>query len=176
MQKRPFFQFDRMFKLLMLLCTLLLASCGYHLRGDVTMPFKTLYIDASLTPMIEELRRDLQAAHIQLVEKSEQAEVVLNIASESSDKVILSLGSNGRVSEYQLRYRVSIHAYDNEQHDWLPADELSQIRDQPFDDTQIIAMTTEQGQLYQNMRSDIVGQIIRRLSHARMLPNHASDH
>jgi len=77
------------------------------------------------------------------------------------------MGSNGRVSEFQLRYRVSIRAYDQEQREWLPTDELMLSRDYKYDDAQILAKEAEETLLYQSMRSDMVQQIVRRLSHAK---------
>lgn len=152
-----------------LLAMLLLTACGYHLRGQAVMPFKTLYIEAANpgSPLISELRSDLEDNHVQLVDKPEKAEVILNIPIELSDKQILTLGSDGLVSAFQLRYSVSLRAYDNKQREWLPADELVLSRDYNYNDTQILVKTTEESLLYQSMRSDMAQQILRRLSHAK---------
>jgi LPS-assembly lipoprotein len=170
LMKLPVMQFSRLPKsLTMLVLAMLLAACGFHLRGEARMPFKTLYIEAANpgTPLIIELRRNLEANHVELTKTAEKAEVVLNIVSELPEKQILTLGSSGRVSEFQLRYRVSLRAYDSEQREWLPADELLLSRDITYDDAQILAMEAEEAMLYKNMRSDMVQQIVRRLSHAR---------
>lgn len=155
--------------LAMLSLALLLTACGFHLRGDAKMPFASLYIEAANTtsPLVTELRRNLEANHVQLVDKAEDADVVLNIASDLPEKQILTLGGSGRVSEFQLRYRVSLRAYDSEQREWLPADELLLSRDFTYDDAQILAKESEEAMLYQSMRSDMAQQIMRRLSHAR---------
>lgn len=168
--KLPALQSGKLFKsLVMLSLALLLSACGYHLRGAAIMPFKTLYIEADNpeSPLIKGLRSSLQANHIKLLDKPEKADVILNIASDQTDKQILTLGGTGRVSEYQLHYRVSLRAYDNEQREWLPATELKQSREFPYDDTQILAMTTVEEQLYLSMRTDMIQQILRRLSHAK---------
>jgi LPS-assembly lipoprotein len=66
-----------------------------------------------------------------------------------------------------LHYRVSLRAYDNQQNEWLPAENLMQSRDFTYDDTQLLAKATEEEQLYQNMRVEMAQQIMRRLSHAK---------
>ena len=159
----------RLMKPFMLALVLLLTACGFHLRGDAKMPFKTLYIEAANpdSPLIAELRTNLEANHVQLVDKAEQAEVILNIALDLPEKQILTLGSGGLVSAFQLRYHVSLRAYDNQQREWLPADELVLSRDYNYNDSQILAKSAEEAQLYQSMRSDMAQQIIRRLSHAK---------
>lgn len=158
--------------LTMLTLALLLAACGFHLRGDARMPFTSLYIEAGnpTSPLVAELRRNLQANHVELVNRAELAEVILNISLDTPEKQILTLGSSGRVNEFQLRYRVSLRAFDNEQREWVPADELLLSRDFSYDDTQILAKESEEALLYQSMRTDMVQQIIRRLSHAKPIP------
>lgn len=154
---------------IMLAFATLLAACGFHLRGEAIMPFKKLYIEAvnPSSALINELRRNLEANNIQLTNSAEQADVVLNIVTELPEKQILSLAGSGRVNEYQLRYRVSLRAYDNQQREWLPADELQLSRDFSYDDAQILAKEAEEALIYQNMRTDMAQQIVRRLSHAK---------
>lgn len=155
--------------LIMLAIVSLLAACGFHLRGDAKMPFASLYIEAAnpASPLIVDLRRTLEANHVKLTSSADKADVVLNIVSDLPEKQILTLGGSGRVNEFQLRYRVSLRAYDSEQREWLSADELLLSRDFTYDDAQILAKEAEEAMLYQSMRSDMVQQIVRRLSHAK---------
>jgi LPS-assembly lipoprotein len=157
---------------LLLLTALLLSACGFHLRGHAGMPFDTLYLDAanSSTPFITELRRNLEANKVKLVGSAEQADVVLNIVLEVPEKQILTLGGSGRVTEFQLRYRVSLRAYDLKGNDWVPAEEIILRRDFTYDDAKILAKESEEVMLYQSMRSDMVQQIVRRLSRAKPQP------
>jgi len=157
---------------LLLLTVLLLTACGFHLRGQAGMPFSTLYLQASNpgSQLIIDLQRNLEANHVTLVNSAESADVVLDIVSEISDKQILSLGGSGRVNEFNLRYRVSLRAYDLKQQDWIPADEITLRRDYSYDDTRILAKEAEENLLIQNMRSDMVQQIVRRLSRAKPQP------
>jgi len=168
--KLPVIQSGRWFKTLVIAaCVISLTACGFQLRGETIMPFKTLYIETvnPSSPMLVELRHNLETSHVQLVDKAKLAEVILNIALEQPEKQILTLDGSGRVSEYQLRYRVSLRAYDNERQDWLPAVELLVNRDFTYDDTQILAKQSEEAMLYQSMHTDMVQQILRRLSHAK---------
>jgi len=80
-----------------LLTTLLLNSCGFHLRGQMAMPFESLYLDAANpnTSLIGELRRNLDASRVKLVDSADRAAVVLNIVFEVPDKQVLSLAATG---------------------------------------------------------------------------------
>lgn len=154
---------------LIVVLSLLLAACGFHLRGEAKLPFEKLYIIAPnpSSPLIVELRSNLEASHVTLVNSPEQADMVLDISLDLPEKQILTLGGSGRVNEFQLRHRVSLRAYDNQQREWLPADELLMNRDYSYDDTQLLAKQAEEALLFQSMRSDMVQQIMRRLSMAR---------
>jgi LPS-assembly lipoprotein len=153
----------------LLMTTLLLSACGFHLRGQVSIPFETIYLQTANpnTPFIRELRRNLEAKQVKMVSAADQAELVLNIVSEIPDKQVLTLGADGRVNEFRLFYRVSLRAYDH-QKDWIPADEIALRRDYSFDDTKVQAKEAEEALLYQSMRSDMVQQIMRRLSRAKL--------
>lgn len=159
-------------RLLVLFFALVLGACGFHLRGHAGMPFQSIYIDAanSSTPFVTELRRNLEANEVRLTTSAEQADVILNIVSESQEKQILSLSGAGRVNEYQLYFKVSLRAYDNQAHDWIPAEEMQITRNYNYDDTQILAKQQEEALLVQSMRDDMVQQIIRRLSRSKPLP------
>lgn len=157
---------------LLLLTMLALSACGFHLRGsnlkDVQFAFKSLYLKVpSETPFVADLRRILTLNKIVLVPSADTADLVLEVVSEQTQKQILSLSGAGRVQEYQLFYRINLRAYDNQQNDWLPADEISLSRILPYDDTQVIAKEQEEATLYKDMRSDAVAQAVRRLNRAK---------
>jgi len=149
---------------------LLLAACGFHLRGlnAFAFPFKSLYIQSAngYTPFINEVMNAIKANDVQVMETADQAQIILQIVSEVQDKQILSLNVAGRVVEYRLQYRVSLRVYDNKQQEWLAPQEITLRRDYSYDDTQVLAKQQEEGLLYQNMRGDAVQQVLRRLNHA----------
>lgn len=158
-------------RLLLLAAVLSLAACGFHVRGsnlkDVTFAFKSLYLKApGESPFVKDLRHVLKANKVNMVKTADEAELVLEVVSEQATKQILSLTGAGRVQEYQLFYRVSLRAYDSQQNDWLPTDEISLSRILPWDDTQVLSKQQEEAALYKDMRSDAVGQAMRRLNRA----------
>jgi LPS-assembly lipoprotein len=157
---------------LLFVLTLLLGGCGLHLRGQAQMPFDSLYLQAPnlYAPLVVELRRALTTNNVKIAAQQNEATLTLQIVSEIADQQILSLSRAGRVSEYRLRYRVSLRAYDAQQQEWMPAQEIQLQRDLTYSDTQILAKQEESAMLYKDMRSDAVQQILRRLSRAKPHP------
>jgi LPS-assembly lipoprotein len=149
-----------------------LSACGFHVRGHNTsaqsFPFTSLYIKStSVTPFVTDLKNNLELYKIKIADSSATADLTLDIVSESSDKQILALSGTAQVREFQLRYVVSIRAYDKEMVEWLPADEISLQRSLTYDDALILAKEQEEALLYRDMRADAVQQILRRLSRAK---------
>ena len=151
---------------------LTLSTCGFHLRGQAGMTFESIYLNTSNpnSPFMKELRYELKSNKVALADNVKQADVVLDIVSETSEKKILTLSGSGRVTEYRLIYSVSMRAYDQQQQIWIPSVELSQHRDFSYDDTLVLAKESEETLLFKSMRSGIVQQILRRLSRAKPLP------
>jgi len=140
---------------------------GQNLNG-ASFPFGSLYLkSAAPTPFISDLQNSLELYKVKLTATAAEADLTLDIVYEASDKQILALSGSGQVREFQLRYRVSIRAYDKQMKDWLPPDEISLQRSLTYDDAQILAKEQEESLLYRDMRSDAVQQVMRRLSRAK---------
>jgi LPS-assembly lipoprotein len=150
---------------LLALCAM--AGCGFKLRGVQTFPFDSISVPLN-TPLGFELKRNIAAASEQtkLVDSVTEADAVLSILSEAQEKVILSLNTQGRVREYQLRYRVVYRVASPKGADFIPPTTVLLTRDITFND-QVLAKETEEVQLYREMRSDLVQQIVRRLGKAQ---------
>lgn len=158
---------------------LFLSSCGFHLRGhnvnEKSFPFASLYLKfAAPSPFIADLQNSLELYKIRIATTAAEADLTLDIVSEVSDKQILALSGAGQVLEYQLRYRVSLRAYDKQMMEWLPADEIALQRSLTYDPAQILAKEQEESLLYRDMRSDAVQQVLRRLSRAKPRPDPAN--
>jgi len=148
-----------------LACVLLLAltACGFHLRGEATLPFETMYVDGN-TALLVELKRNIAAGtHTQLVDRAADAQAVFAMDHEVREKVILSIDTSGRVREYRLRYRVGFSLRDAKGRDWMAPNEIILTRDISFND-QVLAKEAEELLLYRDMQTDMVQQIVRRLA------------
>lgn len=154
----------------MLTAALLLSACGFHLRGQATLPFNTLYVQAEPTSVFAlQLKRAVRAGSAtRVTTRPGEAEAVLQILNELQEKVILSLGSGGRVREFQLRYRVQYRLTDEKNREHIPASEISLKRDYSFNDEQALSKEAEEALLYRDMRNDAVQQLVRRLQAAKL--------
>ena len=145
-----------------------LAGCGFRLRGTADVPFQTLYVPNSDSGIALDLKRNVQAGtQAKVVDDAKQAEAVLVFSEEFREKNILSLTSQGRVREFQLRYRVGFRVHDGKGGEFIPQTSIALTRDITFNDTDVLAKEAEEQLLFRDMQSDMVQQIMRRLAVSR---------
>lgn len=152
--------------------TVLLAGCGFHLRGTAGLPFDTLYVQAPPTSMFAtQLRRVVaSASNTKIVDNPKVADATLQLVDERREKEILSLSSAGRVSEFQLRYRVSYRIVDKTMRELVPTSEILLRRDFSFNDQEALSKESEEAFLFRDMQTDAVQQLLRRLQVIKLKP------
>ena len=87
-----------------LLAALLLAGCGFQLRGSATLPFNTLYVEAPAASLFAtQLRRVIgSGSETRITNTPAEADAILQVVQELREKEILSLSAGGRVRELTL--------------------------------------------------------------------------
>jgi LPS-assembly lipoprotein len=147
---------------------LLLAGCGFQLRGVADVPFESLYLPNATSGIALDLKRNIQAGtRVKVVDDAKGAEAVMHFTEETRQKEILSLTGTGRVREFQLRYRVGFRVSDNKGGDYVAQNTIILTRDVTFNDTEILAKEQEEQILFRDMQTDMVQQILRRLAAAK---------
>ena len=141
------------------------GGCGFRLRGDVTLPFQTVYISApDNSAFAAELSRALGGgSNVAIVPTPGEADAVLEILGDTREKQILTLTSAGTVGEFLLRYRVAFRLRTKDGRELIPRSDILLVRDYTFNNSQILAKDAEESLLYRDMQTDAVQQILRRL-------------
>ena len=155
-----------------LLAALLLASCGFHFRGTATLPFNTVYVDASPASVFAtQLRRVIGAGSDTRVTNNQgEADATVQVLNELREKEILSLSAGGRVRELQLRYRIQYQVLDKNKTPLAPPGEIVLRRDFSFNEQEHLSKESEEALLYRDMQTDAVYQLVRRLQAAAKAP------
>jgi LPS-assembly lipoprotein len=154
---------------LTLAAVLALSACGFQLRGSngsASLPFKSVYVGLPETSQLgTELRRYIRGSDdTAVVDDPKAAQAILEVLSESRDKAVLSLNTQGRVREYSLTYRLRFRLTDSSGKELLPPTDIALKRDMSFNESQVMAKEKEEEMLYRDMQSDMVQLILRRLS------------
>ena len=147
----------------------ILASCGFQLRGQVAIPYKTVFIETTgYSQFANDLERAIRAgSDTKVVRNRDEADAVLKVLSEAQEKRILSLSAGGRVREFELRYTVNYRVVDRTNQDLAIPGTIQLHRDLTYDDTEVLAKESEEILLYKDMKADAVQQMLRRLAVAK---------
>jgi len=143
-----------------------LAGCGFKLRGSQAFAFTRIAILPHPGGAIaQELRRSF-GKEVQVLSPDEpltSAQLVLTVAEDQREKVVVGVNTSGQVREFQLRLRVRLRLSSTKGKELIEGDEILQQRDISYNETAALAKEAEEALLYRDMQSDIVQQILRRL-------------
>ncbi|MBU1236797.1 MAG: hypothetical protein KJ634_12385 [Gammaproteobacteria bacterium] len=153
-------------KRLLLLATVLLSACGFHLRGAYSLPFETLYINQPETSELRAIiKRNIEAStQTRVVSDAKEAEAKLQVLGDGLGKSILSLNAAGRVREYQLTRTFKFNVVDAKGAERLPANTIIISREMTFDDAAVLSKEAEEVLLWRDIQNDLVQQLLRRLA------------
>jgi LPS-assembly lipoprotein len=150
--------------LIALFMTLAISACGFQLRGVADLSFKNLYIQGGQLTLSRDLERQLKANGIKIVQKSEDAEVLLDLMSESSQRRIMSLSGGGLVREFELLYFLNFRIREASNPLWGPVQTIRGRRDVSYNDNVLLGKAEEEARLNQDMRNDAVRELLKRLT------------
>ncbi len=154
--------------ILALILAAALAGCGFHLRGagSSKLPYKTMYIALPETADVNIwLQRYINASgSTEIVADAKTADATFQQLADSRQKTILSVNAQGRVREYRLQLNYTFRVVNQQGQVLVEPNEINLNRDISFDDSNILAKDLEEGLLWRDMNSDLVNQIMRRLS------------
>ena len=146
--------------------TMLLASCGFQLRGDPAVGLKTLFVPGG--GVAQEIRRTLSSGPTRVVTAAKDAEAHLRILSENREKQVHTITAQGRVYEFELRL---IIRYDmmvpGREAPVIPPTELIARRLITYNEAAPIAKEAEEQLLFQDMQAEASDRILRQVALAR---------
>lgn len=154
--------------LLAVIIAAVLSGCGFHLRGTVSgnLPYKTFYIALPDTSEINVwLQRYIKASgNTEIVSDAQNAEAIFQQVSDGRQKTILSVNAQGRVREYRLQMNYTFRVVNAKGQILVAPSEINLIRDITYNDSAVLAKDLEEAMLWRDMNTDLVNQIMRRLS------------
>lgn len=155
--------------MLLLAGTALLAGCGFELRRAPQLAFRSIALQgfAPRSPLADELKRRLVQS-VQVQDNPAQAEVVLQAITDRREKSVVASTSAAQVREFQLRVKFDFRAHTPAGRELIAPAELLLSRDMSYSEAAALAKEQEEAELYREMQSDVVAQVLRRLASVRL--------
>lgn len=156
-----------------ILLLLFLTSCGFtprggSLTGQATVG--TIFVDAGREVQLAELLREkIRSQGLTLAEARDQANVLVRLTNERQGQRVVSVQSQGGVSEFELRHLIDlliiraepgqIARYGVDQ----PADTVAVRREYTFDETGVLGKEDEASILTRELRDELARQLLLRI-------------
>lgn len=149
------------------LATLALGGCGYHLRGVTSLDpvYKTLYVQGMSTsnPVYQQLQRLFENTHSALVTDPAKATATLVIDKNTVEQRVAVVTPQAVVQQYELYQQINYHIElaDGRR---LPEQTIAQARNYNYDPTTVIASTSNEAQIRQELAERLARLLFYRLS------------
>lgn len=150
------------------LLLIVIAGCGFQLRGATDLPdsLQTMYIQGiSLKNGLGlELKRGLTRNGVSVVNSYQSGSAVLTILENKSERRVLSVDRDAKVSEYEIHSSVKFSVSDDQGQLLSEAQQVEAQRDYQFDQDQVLGKDEEEQLLREQLNQQLVQSILRRLS------------
>lgn len=157
-----------LFKLLISFSLLAVTACGFQLRGSANLPasLQTLYVQGinMQQGLGLELKRGLTRNGVIIINNYQDGSAVLTILDNKFERRVLSVGSDAKVSEYELHGMVTFKVSDGSGKVLADSQSVKAQGDYQFDQDQVLGKGEEERLLQEQLNQQLVQSILRRLS------------
>ena len=156
--------------LIMLLLASLLTACGFHLRGEVTLPssLQPITVESShaYQPFIQRLRYELTSYGVKIAPslRHNEAETTLIVDQIQFNRSLDHVSSNTLTKIYQLTYRVKFRLEDSQQQTVYGPETVTTTTTYSLNQNQILSDTQQLEQHKQALMERAVRELLARLN------------
>jgi len=147
---------------------LTLVGCGFQLRGeaDLSNNIKTMRIEGiSINQTLGlKLKRALVSNGVVIVDNAATSSSILKVLDHEFERRVLSVGSNAKVSEYELYSEIVFEVIDAQGNVIAERQSVQAQRDYQFNENEVLGRESEESFLREQLDQQLVQSLIRRLS------------
>ena len=151
---------------LILTCVSLVSGCGFALRGSVNLSesLSSIAITGDDPDLMDELTDALETSGANITSLDSQPAAIIELTQSEYEREVRTTDANGLATSYDLRYRVGYDVRSNSGKELQINQRIVQKRVFEYDPLQQLQSEEEEEFLREDMREEIVLQILRRLS------------
>jgi LPS-assembly lipoprotein len=142
-----------------------LAGCGFELKRAADLHFHSIALVgfAPRSPLADELHAAL-ARSVAVLPGPDKADVVLQALTDQRSRKAVAFTASGQVRDIQLRTLFRYTARTPADRELIPPSQIDLTRDLTFVEARVLGKEQEEQALFREMQSDIVLQVMLRLS------------
>ena len=154
------------------LAATLLQGCGFALRGAPNYVFETVAVTPERSGGVAAELSRLLGSRMRPAATPEGAippDAIIEVLSESRQKVVVGLNAAGLVREFELRLAVRFSVRTPKGKVLIEPTDIRLERSVSFNEATVLSKETEEVMLNRDMQTDAVQQIVRRLAAIKSL-------
>ncbi|MCY0964469.1 LPS assembly lipoprotein LptE [Parathalassolituus penaei] len=154
----------RLYAALLLVSTLLVSACGWHLRGDYqpSPAYRNIVVLSDASPELTRiLNRQMNLRGWKVATNNQNAPASIHIEPVSYDRRTLTINSAGQIASYELTAELTAHV----SHEFYGDTDLVVTAMRRFDNdvNRVIATTTEEAEQKRAIQNELVERLLLRL-------------
>jgi LPS-assembly lipoprotein len=143
-----------------------LGGCGFHLQGAGTLPpvlAKTYVVStAPHSDFVSSVTDALRVRGATIVGKEEPGAAQLNVTADDTGQRVLSVSARNIPREYEVYYSITFSLQVGDQK-LIQGETLVVTRSYTFDETQVLAKSSEEEVLRRALADDLARRVVRRI-------------
>ncbi|MEZ5543022.1 MAG: hypothetical protein R3F42_13415 [Pseudomonadota bacterium] len=156
--------------ILLLLVAVLLAGCGFHLRGSADLPpaMAVTHIQGirPFGTLADDFSAALRLRGVKVTDRAHLATALLQIIEDRTDKDVLSVDIHGNVLEYELRQTIRFAVTAADGTTVVPEQSVALSRDYIFSSTDVLGKQREEQVVRATLQENLVGMAMLRIAAA----------
>ncbi len=144
---------------------LILSSCGYHLRGNISLPenLQNIYIqDEGNHEISRLLKQRLLENKVTVVDSAASAQSIIAVYASNTERRAIAVRGK-EVKEYEIRLMTTFTVHEPDGTQRGETQTISTSRRYSFNNDQVLGASNEEQILIKEMHEDVVVQILRRI-------------
>ena len=152
----------------LLLVIVVLAGCGYQLRGSASLPqvMSVTYIQGlrPYSALVDDFAYALRTRNATVTSDPAAASAILKITGNNTEKLVQSVDTAGNVLEYEIRQTISFSISGPDRREMLPEQSISLSRDFLFTSTDVLAKAREERLVRRTLQENLVNLAMLRIA------------
>jgi len=156
----------RMLKIVSLLSVLVLAACGFHLRGSAALPKGMERVHLTVSgggDFQRKLARALLASNVTVEDKAGPGIAELHVPAQNFSVQSLTISGAAQVTEFAVRYHVTFTASDANGKTLVPMEAINLQREYSYDASQPVGTQSQMEQIQASLIDDAIQAVLFRL-------------
>lgn len=153
-----------------MLLAVLLAGCGFHLRGSADLPAEMAVTwikgNRPFGTLADDFSAALRLRGLRVTDRERDATAVLHIIEDATEKDVLSVDINGNVLEYEIRQRIRFEVLTPGNVPVVMPQTVTLSRDYIFSSTDVLGKQREEQVVRATLQENLVNLAMLRIAAA----------